>query len=237
VDDDVRPRLTPYLADRADTMCARRLGRDFERREGNSNPFHRWRVRVPFLDACRAAHDELRVPTAEHFPAPVGLEPEEENVFARAAQCYLELFGRAPARAVDHGCDRATLLPRRDIELGGAVDLVVEDDAGRYELRQFRLWGRPLPADPTASPEIRLAVLRLARSPISPLRELRVSWADLIGSEVCTTDLDLPAVLPVWGAWLDDVLATIGRRARDDQPEPGIDCATCKHVPSCPVHR
>jgi hypothetical protein len=63
----VAPRVTPFLLQRADTMCGRRLARAFEGGERSHDPVHRSRLRDAFLAAARDAHAELRAPTAADF--------------------------------------------------------------------------------------------------------------------------------------------------------------------------
>src|SRR4029077_15780472 len=86
----VAPRVTPFLLQRADTMCGRRLARAFEGGERSHDPVHRSRLRAASPAAPRAAHAELRAPTAADFvgmgaalqPA---LLPEEQAVLTQAA--------------------------------------------------------------------------------------------------------------------------------------------------------
>jgi hypothetical protein len=85
------------------------------------------------------------------------------------------------------------------------------------------------------SVEIRLAVLRLGRW--AGGERLRVRWCDLVGHEVRTQDVDLRAETPRLKSWLDERIKVVEDRAAQPIPEPGIDCATCAHVPACPVHR
>ena len=61
------PRVTPFLLQRADSMCARRLSRMFEGGERSHDPVHRSRLRDAFLAAARDIHAELAVPTAADF--------------------------------------------------------------------------------------------------------------------------------------------------------------------------
>jgi hypothetical protein len=199
------------------------------------SPFLRFRVRDPFLAAARAAHAELAPPRGECFRPPGELRAEERALFERAAGHYLAAFGAVPARAIDHGCDEPTPWPSGGVLLGGSVDLTLERADGRRELRQLELWGRPAPADPLDVADVRLAVLRLSGWAGGKL--LTVCWADLAGGELRTRDVDLVAEMPGLRAWLDQRLAVIAGRTAAPVPKPGVGCATCAHIASCPVHR
>jgi hypothetical protein len=235
VEPDELPRITPYLLRRAERMCPLRLRRDFLGQGGLKSSFLRFRVRDPLLEAARAAHAELGTPRPEHFRAPPELRAEERAVFERAGATYVTRFGSEPVRAVDHGCDRPTPWPSRGVRVGGAIGLTVEDAAGTRELRQLELWRRPAPREPLESVEIRLAVLRLSRW--AGGERLRVRWCDLVGDEVRSQDVDLAAETPRLKSWLAQRIAVVEERAAQPIPEPGTDCATCAHVPTCPVHR
>lgn len=232
---DELPRVTPYLLRRAERMCPLRLQRDFLGRGGLRSSFLRFRVRDPLLEAARAAHAELRPVRLEHFQAPPELRAEERAVFDRAAASYVEQLGDEPALALDHGCDRPTPWPSRGVRVGGTIDLTVEDATGTRELRQLELWRRMPPGEPLESVDIRLAVLRLGRW--AGGERLRVRWCDLVGGEVRTQDVDLQAETPGMKTWLDERIRVVEERSAQPIPEPGIDCATCAHVPACPVHR
>jgi hypothetical protein len=229
------PRVTPYLLRRAERMCPLRLRRDFLGQGGMRSQFLRFRVRDPLLEAARATHADLQPAQAEHFRAPPELRAEERAVFERAAASYVRQFGTEPARAIDHGCDRPTAWPSRGVKVGGPIDLTVEDASGTRELRQLELWRRVPPDPPLDAVDIRLAVLRLARW--AGGERLRVRWCDLVGDEVRTQDVDLRAEVPRLKAWLDERIGVVQERAAEPIPEPGIDCGTCAHVPTCPVHR
>src|SRR6266550_7250570 len=146
------PRVTPFLLQRADTMCARRLARAFEGGERSHDPVHRSRLRDAFLTSARDAHAAMRAPTPADFAA-VGTTltpdalPEELAVLAQAAHWYVHVFGERPARWEDPGTDQPT--ERRGVRVGGWVDLPMRTADGGYELRQLELWGRRVPpADP-----------------------------------------------------------------------------------------
>src|SRR5438093_3336050 len=176
------PRVTPFLLQRADTMCARRLARAFEGGERSHDPVYRSRLRDAFLAAARDAHAELRAPTPSDFEGlgatltPAVL-PEESAVLAQAAHWYVEVFSDHPARWDDPGTDQLT--ERRGIRVGGWIDLPLRTADDSYELRQLELWGRRVPpADPLDLPAVRTAFLRL--TPWLEGHPLRIVWVDLL---------------------------------------------------------
>lgn len=229
-------RLTPATLRRLEDLCARRLARDVAGEPGVGSPVNQGRVRDALLEAAHVAHLELRAPDLGHFPAPPGLLPEERALFAHAARWYVQLFGDRPARAHLHELRRPTPSRTGRPSLGGWVDLTVEDAGGRRELRQLDLWGaRPLPDDPTAAEDVRLALLRLYDW-ASGAGPVRVVVADLLHGDLRTAEVDLPARLPELQAWLDDRLAVLDARTTAPTPSPGSDCGTCRHVARCPAH-
>ncbi|MDQ1432759.1 MAG: hypothetical protein QOF40_3361, partial [Actinomycetota bacterium] len=181
------PKVTPYLLRRADSMCARRLAREYEGGDRSHDPVHRSRMRDAFLALARDAHAESRVPVAEDFAGLSGqggglaaeLEPEERAVLAQAAHWYVQVFSDRAARWEDLGLDSPTVSPRRRLRIGGWIDLPVVTADGGFELRQLDLWGGRVPFDdPLDLEAVRIAVLRLARW--SGDQPLRVVWADLV---------------------------------------------------------
>ncbi len=169
------PKVTPYLLRRADSMCERRLAKEYEGGDRSHDPVHRSRMRDAFLAAARDAHAELRAPVAADFAGlaahgaglaahGAGLEPEERAVLAQAAHWYVQMFGDRAARWEDLGLDSPTVSPRRRLRIGGWIDLPVVTGDGGYELRQLDLWGGRVPfEDPLELEAVRVAVLRLAR--------------------------------------------------------------------------
>ncbi len=232
------PSVTPSLLGRVDGACALWL-RAHHLREGLARrPFRRWNVRTPLLDACRAAHAVSRRPTGAHFVPPGDLEPEEQALFRAAADGYLAIFGDQAVRSLDHGCHRPTPSARRGLEIGGAVDLLVESDDGAIELRQLELWRRPLEPDPLDAPEIRLAVLRLLR-PLAALgaATLQVTHADVLAHVQTTRAVDLVGERDALVAWFDDRVAHLRRSIESAPPSPGSICGMCDWVHRCPAMR
>ena len=232
------PRVTPFLLQRADSMCARRLARAFEGGERSHDPVHRARLRDAFLAGARDAHAELRAPTPADFETlgatltPPAL-PEELAVLAQAAQWYVQVFGDRPARWDDPGTDQPT--ERRGIRVGGWVDLPVRTADGGYELRQLELWGRrTAPTDPLELPALRTAFLRL--TPWLDGNPLRLVWVDLLRGLVRERVIE-PDTRAEITEWFDGRLAIVRERATDPVTTPGDDCGNCAVVAACPEHR
>jgi hypothetical protein len=235
-DRELLPKVTPYLLRQADTMCARRLAREYEGGEQSHDPVHRSRVRDAFLVAARDAHAELAVPTLAHFADLGGdLETEEQRVLAQAARWYVEVFGDRAAVLHEHGLDSPTTSNARKLRIGGWVDLTVIDEDGVKELRQFELWGGRAPVDdPLELPAVRMAVLRLSRW-CSP-EPLRVTWVDLVHGVVSERMVDVESERPALAEWFDARVAVVQDRVADPTARAGDDCASCKYVAACPEH-
>ena len=86
------------MLQRADSMCGRRLAREFEGGVRSHDPVHRCRMRDAFLAAvARRARRAAGRHAADDF-ADLGreLEPEERAVLAQAAHWYVHVFGDRP---------------------------------------------------------------------------------------------------------------------------------------------
>ncbi len=229
------PTVSPYLLDRGPTMCRRRLAAVLGGRQPSYRAFTRWRVRDPLVAGAEDAQVALGLPDVSAFVAPPHLVAEERAVFQQAARGYVALFSDSPAQvALDHGCHLPTPDRRRQVRLGGAVDLVLRRSDGQVELRQLELWGRPVCADPDRSWAVLVAALRLA--PWTARRPLLVVHADpLQGRDqrhlVEASEHDQLA------DHLDDRLALLRRRSADPVPEPGTDCGSCDFIADCPALR
>src|SRR5260370_3320081 len=153
--EDVPTKVTPFLLRAADSMCPRRLASELHSEPGTTDPVNRARVRNGLLDAIRTWHE-----TGDWVEAP-GLVAEERAVIAHATRWYAHHF---PDRAgeVTLPVESPTALTRRQVLLGGWVDLGVVHPDGTHELRQLLLRGRPAPTEPLEEPAVRLPVLRLA---------------------------------------------------------------------------
>jgi hypothetical protein len=135
----------------------------------------------------------------------------------------------------DHGLDDPTVSRRRQVRIGGWVDLTVVDADGARELRQLDFWGGRAPvSDPMELDAVRVAVLRLSQwCGDDPLR---VIWADLVHGVVRERAVDVAGELAVLRDWFDGRLETIRRRAADAEVTAGDDCGGCKFVSACPQH-
>ncbi len=226
------PKVTPGLLRSASSVCARRLYAEFtgELGFGSEDPVHRARVRDALLDAVRAHHETGAFPSP-----PPSLLPEERAVVGQASHWYETLFAGAPVVSAELPVEEPTPLPRRQVRLGGWVDLGVVDADGRRELRQLRL-GTGVPADPLDDEAVRLAVLRLVQTRWVTRGTLTVSSADLVNGACSRRTLDIPGDLGSIGDWLDQQLDTVRRRIADPSPAPGRDCAQCRFVVGCPAH-
>ena len=224
------PKITPWLARVADTLCPRRLDAEFTGASGTRDPVARGRVRDALLDALRTFHATGTMPAPAAF-----LEPEERAVLAHALGWYPRLFD-TPVASVEMPIEAPTPLARRRVRLGGWVDLGVVHPDGRRELRQLALGARAAPADPLDLEATRLAALRLASIHWVADGPLDVVWADLLHGERREATVRVPGDLADLGRWLDERLVVISERIADPLPSPGHDCATCRFVVRCPAH-
>lgn len=230
-------KVTPHLFDAYDRSCPRWLHLEHSQAEKTNRPeFHRWDIRDALLARAKQAHRTLRNPTEDDFSTPNMPEPEQQDLFDRAAASYLRYFRDQPVRFIDHKTTKPTPSPARRVEIGGAVDLLLEDGQGNLELRQLELWRRELPDDPLDATEVRLAVLRLARQLAG--KELLISRVDLLADRLTRRIIDIDAELPKLSAWFDERLALLRTiaEAPDPEPRPGSQCGRCGYVPNCPAH-
>ncbi len=228
-------KVTPWSLEVAERACPRWLACEIDERPGTRTAFNRWRIRNALVARANAAHRQLRAPRAEDFAPPSNLLPEESAIFLEAGAGYVRHFGGREVRAVAHGGGRADYWPKRNLTVGGAIDLTVEDGDGDLELRQLELWGGPVCADPTRSTKVLCAVLRLAR--MASGRRLRVRHVDLLGDDGDEWEIDWDRDLPGLAALLDERVAVVRDRARTPSPRIGQGCALCRHAEDCPAHR
>ncbi len=228
-------KVTPLCLEAAERACPRWLACEIDERPGTRTAFNRWRIRNALVARATAAHRQLREPRPEDFGPPSNLLPEEAAVFVQAGAGYLRHFGDQEVRAVPHGPSRPDYWPKRNLTVGGAIDLTVEDSSGHLELRQLELWGGPVCADPTRSAKVLCAVLRLAR--LASGRRLRVRHVDLLGADSDDWEIDWARDLPDLAALLDERVAVVRERARSPKAQVGQGCGMCRHVEDCPAHR
>lgn len=211
-------------------MCARRLDLEYRREPGTADPVNRSRVRTTILDAVRTWHASGRWP-----PAP-DLCSEERAVVTQAIEWYEHRFPDRSAR-VELPLEDPTLLPRRQLLVGGWVDLGVVHRDGSRELRQLRWSLAPHGGgDPMDRPEIRLAALRLATAGWWSEGPLTITDTNLVTGTQERAELAGRDALGDVARWLDEETAQIVERADASTAEPGASCATCRHVPRCPAH-
>jgi PD-(D/E)XK nuclease superfamily len=230
----VLPKVTPYLLQRAESMCARRLAREYEAGARSHEPVHRSRMREVLVARLRDLHAELRAPEAADFTGlGAELEPEEQAVLAQAAHWYVQVFGDRPAVWEDAQVDEPTL--RRGLRVGGWVDLTVRTADGGHELRQLSLWGGRVPhADPLELPALRVAFLRL--TPWLDGAPLRVAWVDLVRGLARERVVE-PAERPGVTRWFEAQVEVVRRRIDSPTATLGADCGGCGFVAACPEHR
>ena len=227
------PKVTPYLLQRAESMCARRLAREYDGEARSHEPVHRARMREAFVTRVREIHADLRVPRRADF-ADLGadLEPEERAVLTQAAHWYVQVFGDRPAIWEDADVEQPTI--RRGLRVGGWVDLTVRTADGDHELRQFSLWGGRVPHDdPLELAGLKVAFLRL--TPWLEGQPLRVVWADLVRGLVRERVVGPDERAPVT-EWFETQVARVRERAAQPDAENGADCGGCGFVARCPEH-
>lgn len=204
----------------------------------SDEPFHRWNIRNALLARLREAHAEQLAPRAEDVrKAPRGLLlPEEEWYFAHFIKTYCEVFSGQPGLYVPHGCENRTLLSSRGVTLGGGVDLLLRRSDGRLELRQLELWGRSVNADPSASWDIALALLRLCAVRVVE-DELIVHHVDLnTGSHderLVDARTEPGSDLVIAAQRFDQQWPDLRDKATDPVPSRSPMCTFCTRVHGC----
>jgi RecB family exonuclease len=225
------PKVTPYLLNRVDDLCARRLDEEYRGQFGAQDPVNRGRVRESFLEAARTAHT-LPGPleSAPWTPDPT-LEPEELAVFQQAVHWYMHLFAGRAVELYLHDLERPSEVDGLDVRIGGWVDLTVVGEGGMKELRQLDFWVGAIPQDPLDDWKVKLALLRLddwlGDDPA------RVSWTDLLHGVRKERVVDAAAR----GVLRDEVAQRIDHlvdRTKPPRPEPGANCPQCNHRKGCP---
>ena len=167
------------MLQRADSMCGRRLAREFEGGVRSHDPVHRSRMRDAFL--ARSPRRPRRAPVATgrrlRRPRPRARARGARGARASRRSGTSHVFGDRPAIWDDAEVDEPTV--RRRLRVGGWVDLTLRTDDGGHELRQFSLWsGRVPDEDPLELAALRVAFLRL--TPWLDGAPLRLAWVDLV---------------------------------------------------------
>jgi RecB family exonuclease len=228
-------KVTPLCLEAAERACPRWLACEIEERPGTRTAFNRWRIRNALVARATAAHRQLRAPGPDDFDPPSNLLPEEAAIFEEAGAGYVRHFGGQDVRAVAHGPSRPDYWPKRNLTVGGAIDLTVEDAAGNLELRQLELWGGRVCADPARSAKVLCAVLRLAR--LASGQRLRVRHVDLLGADADEWEIEWSRDLPGLAALVDERVGVVRERARSPSAQIGQGCGMCRHAEDCPAHR
>ena len=189
---DRQPSLTPFVMKVGGSSCRRWVHHQLYGPKDYQDPFHRWNIRTVLLDRLFTAHSQLKAPQIEDVLSQQSgqLLPEEQWFLEHFIDRYCEIFSTVPGLAIVHNCERATTLESRGVRLGGAVDFLLRTPDGNLQLRQLELWGRRVEADPMASWEIALAVLRL-RTVRSVEGPLLISHVNLNTGEISERWIDL----------------------------------------------
>lgn len=217
---------------RMEDGCPAALDANLRDERGVGDAFTRSRLRDPLLKRLRRARPPLR---PRHLQGAVdGLLAEEQAVFDAMVAGYLEMFEGETVQPLScEACFKPTELRRREVVLGGWVDLLLEDGAG-LELRQLELWGRPLCADPFTNHSLALAVLRLRTvGMVGPNRCLRVRHVDPLARTQELAVFDVAADLDRLAARLDDGLGRLRAAADPVVRRPGRGCSHCQQVDTC----
>ena len=197
-----QPRLTPFSMRIGEQSCPRWLDFQLYAPYDPEEPFHRWNVRIPLVIALSDSHRDLCSPSVEQIRrAPRGLLLEEQWYYSHFSQMYCEMFEDEPAQVVADGCEKPIPLPKRGVELGGAVDLLLRDSDGHLVLRQLELWNRELAVETFESWELTLALLRLRQTGAvqGPLRVVHadLNWDNVLNSR-SISHLSQTAISCVW---------------------------------------
>ena len=231
-DTETLPRVTGALLRNADTMCSRRLDREYQGARGNRRADSRFRVANQLIDDARLSHVDTGPPTAGHFHPATDLLPEQQRVYELAARWYVKLFAEDAVRSVD--VEFETTVPALGIRLVGPAGLPVEHESGERELRILRLGEGPVPAEPLVSAPIRFAVLRLATWLAGA--PLRLVVADLVRGELVEQRIEADDELPALDEWLAGRVELIRARISEPIAVAGIECGWCPFIAGCGAH-
>lgn len=231
-DDDALPKVTAAMLRQAGTMCGCKLSHDHANHGGNRLASRRYRVSNQLAAHARVAQLDLGPPLEVAFD-PVGLEPEEEQIYRQAARTYVQQFA-GDARAVD--CDEwETTVPELGIRLVGNNGLPFERGDGGLELRFLSL-GRNYadPDDPLASSEARFALLR--HSDWAKAALVRLVHVDLLLGTRIEHTVAADDCLDELRPWLAERVSIIRDRAGEAVPRVNLSCGRCPYVPRCKAH-
>lgn len=224
---DTRTKVTPFAMNVGGSSCPAWLHQQLQV-QTQSAPFLRWDIRNRLLVRLRDAHATMCSPAvAALLPAQGGLLPEQGWFYNRFAETYCRAFAGEPGELRMHGCESNSTFERRKLMVGGAVDLLLTRPDGTPELRQFEMWGGRLDADPRASWEMGLAVLRLYNAN-RELGDLVIRHVDLLSGEIDQFDFKPSEHLAGLAASLDSEVDELRSRASSPVTIPGRSCGRCQ---------
>ncbi len=229
---DTLASVTPFSLQVGGSSCPAWLHHQVHGKR-SEEPFFRWDIRNRLLIRLREAHGTMCAPAVWDLGSvPGGLLHEQSSYYKSFAETYCDLFAGQPGETRIHGCETASTFERRQLRVSGAVDLLLARTDGVAELRQFELWGGRLSADPYASWEMGLAVLRLFHA--NPeLTELVIRHADLLSGEVELYELNLAEHVGPIAESLDEEVLELRARAADPVTSPGRSCGRCTLACTC----
>jgi hypothetical protein len=228
------PRVTPALLRRADTMCRRKLAREYAggTRNANRGADARFAVSNRLLEDARLAQAELGPPRPEAFVDPTDLEPEQRALYRAATRGYLETFGERPGRAADLGW--STHVEELDVDLVADFGLAIELPDGRRELRVLQLGTRHAGAPLLDHVQLRFGLLRTEEWAPD---QLSIVAADVIEQENERHVPDLEPARADARAWITERVHLVQELAADGRARAGADCSGCPFIAGCDQFR
>ena len=228
------PRVTPAMLRRADTMCRRRLARDYAggKRNANKGGDARFAVSNRLYEDARLAQAELGPPAPEAFVDPTDLEPEQRALYRAATRGYLETFGDRPGRAADLGW--TTHIEALGVDLVADVGIAIELPDGRRELRALQLGSRHASAPLLDDAQLRFALVRTEEWAPD---QLMIVAADVIEREYERHAPDLVSARADAHAWIAERVEVVRQLAGDGRSRAGADCSGCPFIAGCDQFR
>jgi hypothetical protein len=228
------PRVTPAMLRRADTMCRRRLAREYAggKRNANKSADARFSVSNRLSEDARLAQTELGPPRPEAFVDPTDLEPEQRVLYRAATRGYLATFGDRSGVSADLGW--RTHLDDVGVDLVADIGIAIELPDGGRELRRLQLGSRH-----AASPLLDDAQLRFAlvRTEEWAPEQLSIIAADVIERDTEHYVPDLPAARADARSWITERVALVQQLAIDGRARAGADCMGCPFIAGCDQFR
>lgn len=228
VDEDGLPRISPSLLRNAETMCPRRLFKEYEA-ERKASPLGDTNFEVPnrimqeaLLWHRGATEDDS---SAIAFPTPTDLQPEQIALYEACARGYLNAFPSPAGEVGDIPFD--TECADHGVVLIGPVGVPLTLPDGSRELRVLRVAKRGSLLDET---DLQFAVLRAEDWAQGDFSIVAVDLLDLRSVEYT---IELESRSQNAREWLHDRLAAIKARMNADGPIVGNDCSFCGFIPGC----